>query len=262
MPNSLTRSEYLASGDVQKSVKCMLPYMEGKERLKATVNYTVGMWTLYEAFKGYRWPPKDGKDFNGTMAMFGWWRQQFRNSEGCNDEYAGDAFVSTARQVVQWGGTGKLSKLHTWASMKPENLKEEIAGLKCMLDPYKADLGGLIGFDYMRSGLSNIPSMLVPSLPIYDSRTACALACLIRKCSNGKGPNDMLRFRIPPGRVTGRCDRPGIHSASAYAEDMVKAAGLLGAILQHPGQFSGVPQKHRIYALHFALFMVGYTKLE
>ena len=145
--------------------------------------------------------------------------------------------MSNARSIVSWGGTGRLGILKSWEDIEPEELQDTISKLKLKLDPWNADLHDLGAFESPRSGLSKICSVLVPGLPIYDSRVACALACRVRKYYGGEYPCEMLRFRIPRWRApkASRCTEPGTHSATAYAQDIVKSAWLMNAILEKPG---------------------------
>ena len=140
---------------------------------------------------------------------------------------------------------------------------------KRKLNPASADTNDLRGFEYMGSGFSKIYSALVPGIPIYDSRVACAFTCLVRLHCNEMGRSSvppLLTLGVPPSRVSGisdRCQSPAIHASQTakYAEANLKAAWLFGKMVEQPGDFAGVSASHRVDALQSALFMVGYCRL-
>ena len=139
------------------------------------------------------------------------------------------------------------------------------------LDPETGDTDGLAGFRYMGSGFSKVYSVLIDGFPIYDSRVACALNCLVgiycRRHKVGSKPGS-LRFRMPPRRKPKyvkyhRCDRPRMNNNSAaYARDNLKAAWLLQEMVREPGRFGQVDMFEPVDALQHALFMVGYACLS
>ena len=137
------------------------------------------------------------------------------------------------------------------------------------LNPRMADTDDLVDFRYMGPGFSKVYSVLIDGFPIYDSRVACALNCLVgiycRRERIGSKP-DLLRLRMPPRRVPKnvryhRCDRPRMNNDSAaYARDNLKAAWLLGEMVRDPGEFEEVGFEP-VDALQYALFVVGYASL-
>ena len=258
MNESLREKHYLACPEVAGFIDWMRPYMQGKKQVMATIRSGMtSKYTLYQALGSYSWRRKN---FKATMKCFDAWQKKFKAVGVIKDSQARDSFVSNARCIVSWGGTGRLGILNNWSGMEPRELHDTITELKLKLDPGNADLYDLRAFNCPRSGFSKICSVLVPGLPIYDSRVACALACLVRKYYQDKEPSDILRFHIPPwkARKPERCIEPGMHSATAYAQDV---AWLLNAILENPEDFSRVAPAHQLYALQFALFVIGYSKL-
>ena len=63
--------------------------------------------------------------------------------------------------------------------MPPGRLQALIEDTRTKLDPFTSDTNPLQGFHYMGSGYSKIYSVLIDGFLIYDSRVACALACLV-----------------------------------------------------------------------------------
>lgn len=152
--------------------------------------------------------------------------------------------------------------------MKPSDLAELIRGIKRKLDPAGADTDDLRGFKYMGSGYSKIYSALIPGLPIYDSRVACALACLVNLYRRDTGRSQvppLLNLGIPQGRGNpgGRCSSPPIYASqeSKYAKANLQFAWLMQGMVAEPGDFAPVPAGQRVDALQSALFMLGYARL-
>ena len=122
----------------------------------------------------------------------------------------------------------------------------------------------------MGSGFSKIYSLLIDGFPIYDSRVACALACLVRIYTEDRKvepQSDPLTLRIPPQRQPkspkhSKCNCPKMYgNTEAYAEANLKAAWLLQEMVRRPGKFANVEGFTSVEALQHALFMVGYARL-
>ena len=137
--------------------------------------------TLYEAFRKYRW---NGDNFADTVQKFDRFAQIFNDIGVINTDVDQGRFIANAAAVAKWGNINLA--LDAWKRMKPSDLAELIRDIKRKLDPAGADTDDLRGFKYMRSGYSKIYSALIPGLPIYDSRVACALACLVELYRQGQ----------------------------------------------------------------------------
>lgn len=219
--------------------------------------------TLYGAFQTYRW---NGDDFAGTVRKFDRFAQVF-DDIGVISTYADqDHFIANAIDVANWGRINLT--LYDWKGMRPSDLAELICDIKRRLNPANADTDGLRGFKYMRSGYSKIYSALIPGFPIYDSRVACALACLVEIYRQDAGlPKTpaLLNLGIPPGRGNdgGRCPSPRIYPSqeSKYARANLQFAWLMQGLDAEPGDFAPVPAGRRVDALQSALFMLGYARL-
>lgn len=223
---------------------------------------------MFEAFRKYRWPNAiNGVDFVGTMETFAVFRSIFDEIGDITTIAKQDQFISNARKIVAWGGINNLRALDAWAAMTPEGLQQLITAAKRSLNPVAGTTDGLNGFKFMTSGFSKIYSALVPDFPIYDSRVACALACLVRifcKWTDLAEVPRNLDFRIPAHGGSQRCPRPAIHyyQTATYAETNLRAAWLLGKVIECPGNFVEVDPPHRVHALQSALFMIGYARLS
>ena len=187
-----------------------------------------------------------GLDHRATARKLQKFRDAFRDIGVINSRAKQDQFVAKAEDVIRWGGIPLPAKLQEWRRMPPSKLQTLIKDTTTKLDPFTSDTNLLQGFRYMGSGFSKIYSVLIDGFPIYDSRVACALACLVRIYSGDReaGPKPyLLSLRIPPQRRPKsprylRCVRPGMYSnTAAYAEANMKAAWLLQDMIRTPGKF-------------------------
>lgn len=223
--------------------------------------------TVVEAFNKYRWPNSiNGEGFAGTMERFDRFRSVFDNIGDITTVAKQDQWIYNARKIVEWGGINNLRALDKWSTMEPEHLQQHISDAKRLLNPVTGTTDGLRDFKFMTSGFSKIYSALVPNFPIYDSRVACALACLVRIFCKWKNITDVppvLDFGIPAHRGSQRCQHPAIryYQTAKYAQTNLRAAWLLGKLVEPPSKFDEIDAPHRMYALQSALFMIGYARL-
>ena len=227
--------------------------------------------TLYDALEQYRWPDnRNALDYRATARLLRRFRLDFEDIGAIDRRVKQTEFVNNAEAIFRWGGIRKRGKLNEWRSMPPERLQALIEEIRARLNPRTADTDDLADFRYMGSGFSKVYSVLIDGFPIYDSRVACALNCLVGiYCRREKvGPKpESLKLRMPPRQVPKRiryhrCDRPRMNSDSAaYARDNLKAARLLQEMVQEPGDFVQVEMFEPVDALQHALFMVGYACL-
>ena len=220
--------------------------------------------TLYGSFQNYRW---NGDDFADTVRKFARFAQIFDDTDTISNDVDQDQFITNAIAVAKWGNI--TLQLKDWQKMRPSDLAELIRDIKRRLNPASADTDDLRGFKYMSSGYSKIYSALIPGLPIYDSRVACALACLVEIYRQGAGLPQvppLLNLGIPPGRgnAGGRCSSPAIYGSqeSKYAKANLQFAWLMQEMTADPGDFAQVPAGQRVDALQSALFMLGYARLR
>ena len=226
--------------------------------------------SLYGALEQYRWPDDaNGLDYRVAERRLREFRLNFEDMGAIDTRAKQVKFVNNAEAIIRWGGTMRCGKLNDWRSMAPDRLQALVEDARARLNPRAADTDDLGEFRYMGSGFSKVYSVLIDGFPMYDSRVACALNCLVGiYCRREKvGPKpDLLRFRMPPRRVPKnvryhRCDRPRMNNdSSAYARDNLKAAWLLGEMVREPGDFEEVGFEP-VDALQHALFLVGYAKL-
>ncbi len=266
----MRRTDYLSQPDVAGFVDWAGHLVHGEWRLEHSwkgkgPRFQCG--TLYEAFQRYRWPNSvNGDTFAGTMQEFDGFRETF-NSIGdiaTIDDQA--CFIRNARAILKWGNITLCLK--DWGRMTPSQLHAQICDIKVRLDPACADTEDLRQFKYMGSGYSKIYSALIPGLPIYDSRVACALACLVRLYRQDAGLHRMpplLDLGMPKGRgnVGGRCTMPAIRygQKARYAKANLQFAWLMQGLTADPGDFSNLPESRRADAVQSALFMLGYERL-
>ena len=163
----------------------------------------------------------------------------------------------------------RLPRLDEWGRMEPHQLQNHIAKVRQQLNPVTGDTAALGGFRYMGSAFSKIYSALIPGLPIYDSRVACALLCLVRLYCLDTG-----QYQTPPlltwGTVQARWQRgrqmhnPSIRTTqeAKYAQANLRFAWLMQALTADPGEFGNLPESQRADALQSALFMLGYARLR
>ena len=226
--------------------------------------------SLYDALEQYRWPDNShALDYRVTARRLREFRLNFEDIGIIDSRVQQVQFVDKDEAIIRWGGIPRPRKLNDWCSMPPDRLQALVEDARARLDPRTADTGDLVGFRYMGSGFSKVYSVLIDGFPIYDSRVACALNCLVgiycRREKVGPKPG-LLRLRMPPRRVPKtvryhRCDHPRMNNDSAaYARDNLKAAWLLGEMVREPGEFEQVGFEP-VDALQHALFMVGYAKL-
>ena len=210
-----------------------------------------------------------GESAYTTIARFANFRQDL-NAIGIIGTYAQrDRFISKAREIAEWGDIRNLKRLNEWGQLDPQDLQSHIADVRRKLNPVTADTAELTNFRYMGSAFSKIYSALIPGLPIYDSRVACALACLVRLYCRDSGRSQvppLFNLGIPPGRgnAGGRCSSPQIYASqeSKYAKANLQFAWLMQGLTADPGEFAQVPAGQRVDALQSALFMLGYDRLR
>ena len=227
--------------------------------------------TLYEAFQNYRWPnsTRRGESAFDTMTRFANFRRSLDDIGVISTSAQRDLFVSISREIAAWGGIRNLARLDELGRMEPHQLQCHIAKVRQQLNPLTGDTAALGGFRYMGSAFSKIYSALIPGLPIYDSRVACALLCLVRLYCRDAGQYrtpPMLDMGVPTGRGNegGRCTTPSIrHNQEAkYALANLRFAWLMQALTADPGEFGNLPESQRADALQSALFMLGYARLR
>ena len=227
--------------------------------------------SLFGALERYRWPDNShALDYRATARHLREFRLNFEDIGAIDNRVKQARFVDNAEAIFGWGGIRNLGKLNEWRSVSPERLQALVEDIRAKLNPETGDTANLASFYYMGSGFSKVYSVLIDGFPIYDSRVACALNCLVgiycRRQKVGPKP-DSLKLRMPPRRVPKavryhRCDRPRVNNDSgAYARDNLKAAWLLGEMVREPGEFGEVEMFEPMDALQHALFMVGYACL-
>ena len=270
----MKRDEYLADEHVRGFTRWAAQLVTGElgltHRWKSGRGTDFECTTLYGALEQYRWPDNShALDYRVTARRLREFRLNFEDIGAIDNREKQTKFVDNAEAIFRWGGIRQLRKLNEWRSMPPERLQDLIEDIRAMLNPRTADTDDLAGFRYMGSGFSKVYSVLIDGFPIYDSRVACALNCLVGiYCRREKvGPKpDSLRLRMPPRQEPKRiryhrCDRPRMNNDSAaYARDNLKAAWLLGEMVREPGEFEQVGFEP-VDALQHALFMVGYASL-
>ena len=226
--------------------------------------------SLHEALRQYRWPDDaNGLDYRVTERRLREFRLNFEDMGAIDSRAKQAKFVNDAEAIMTWGGTTRSRELNDWRSMAPDRLQALVEDVRTRLNPRTSDTDDLGGLRYMGPGFSKVYSALFDGFPMYDSRVACALNCLVgiycRREKVGRKP-ELLKFRMPPsqepkGARYRRCDRPRMNNGSAsYACDNLKAAWLLGEMVREPGEFEQVGFEP-VDALQHALFMVGYACL-
>lgn len=265
----MQRDGYLAGQSVAAFVEWAGYLMRGEWRLahsyterKSGAQFQCN--TLYGAFQNYRWGGDNSAD---TVRKFDRFAQIFNEIGTISNDVDQDRFITNAIAVAKWGNI--TLRLNDWKEMLPSDLAELIRDIKRRLDPASADTDDLRGFKYMSSGYSKIYSALIPNLPIYDSRVACALACLVEIYRQDVGLPQvppLLNLGIPLGRgnAGGRCSSPAIYGSqkSRYAKSNLQFAWLMQGMTADPGDFAQVPAGQRVDALQSALFMLGYARLR
>ena len=272
--NFVKRDEYLADEHVAGFTQWAAQLVTGESGMKhqwKSRGTDLRCSTLHEALEIYWWPDnRNGLDRRATAQRLQEFRNTFREIAIVDSRAKQERFVDNAGAVIRWGRIPPPRMLIEWRSMPPDRLQALIEDIRVQLDPHTADTDDLHGFRYMGSGFSKIYSMLIDGFPTYDSRVACALACLVRiycKHRNIGHQPDAPRPRIPPRRKPKspryhRCDHPRINgNRAAYAEANLKAAWLLQEMVRVPGKFGLVEGFAPVEALQHALFMVGCARL-
>ena len=269
----MKRDEYLADKDVAGFVRWAGHLVRGDWGLEHSYKGKGPAFrcsTLYRAYEGYRWPNSvNGESANATMGRFDDYRRRFAAVQPVTTDADRREFFAIAAEILKWGGINNLkpgSNQH-WGRMSPAQLQQHIEEIKSALNPETANTWNLQGVLSVTSGFSKIYSALVPGFPIYDSRVACALTCLIRLYERKAGSNasgDKLSFPVPAHRGSRRCTHPAIRYGQdrKYAEANLKCAWLLAKLIEQPGDFAQVCESRRVDALQSALFMLGYAKLQ
>ena len=264
----MNKEAYLAEGNVEQFVEWAGQLVRGELLLRHKYREKEGLRfqcdTLHEAFQHYSWR---GDSFADVVRKFDGFRRTFDSIGVIDSKHDQRCFISNARAVAKWGGI--TLKMDDWTEMRPSQLQACTSDIKNRLDPVAADTNGLNGFQYMGSGYSKIYAALIPGLPIYDSRAACALACLVRLYCQGAGLSRvplLLNLGIPKGRSNdgGRCEKPGISGSqkSKYAKANLQFAWLMQGLVADPGDFAQVSKNRRVDAVQSALFMLGYERLR
>ena len=225
--------------------------------------------SLHEAFQSYRWPNTfNGDTFTDTIRKFDHFRQTFNEIGVVSTAADQSRFIANAQDILEWGKIPKRKNLlDEWRRWRPDQLQAYVASVKGRVDPAYADTDDLGWIKFMGSGFSKIYSALIPGLPIYDSRVACAFACLVeahRRDAGLPGVPRQLNLGIPGGQGNkgGRCN-PSIRydEKAKYAQANLQFAWLMQKMVEDPGDFENVPESQRVDALQSALFMLGYARL-
>ena len=235
--------------------------------------------TLEQAYLGYNWRGKvernDGSTetfatFDETARFFDYWRQIMGTIMGRNasDPDDHELFIQTAKRIREWGGIRRHGDLDSLGNSAFAALSENAR----KLDPATGDTENLRTFRHMGSGYSKIYAMIVPSLPIYDSRVACALTSLILAfCREWELPSvpATLALRVPQSQGN-RSRNPSVDQyafpniwdsatrGSRYAISNLKAAWLIAEMASRGEPFASMEKDRGILALQSALFMIGY----
>ncbi len=271
----MNRDEFLANADVKQFAEWAGHLVRGEWSLthQWTTQERYGgsfrCHSLYEAYRGYSWWYFY---IDKAMARIVDFRRRFDAICPIETRDQKRQFLNTAKEVAVDRGGSKHLNLHSsrqWGGMTLAKFQEHIDEIKEKLDPAKAATNDMPAALRMGVGFSKLYSMLIPGLPIYDSRVACALTCLVRLYQEDAGENvtgGALSFPVPEwrrykGRGPNRCAWRRI-SHGEYAEANLKCAWLLGRLLEQPGDFAQVCETQRVDALQSALFMLGYQRLQ
>ena len=258
----MNRSTYLAHPDVRAFIDWAAPLVTGKRKLMHSWHSPkLGRFScqsIWAAYQSYSW---NGQGFDEMVECLGEYGHVLRNTDD------GDRFLSTAKEVMKWGGINNEKGLSRLGNQALPVLRNNAI----MLDPKRAETDDLTGLQYMGAGYSKVYSLMIDGFPMYDSRVACALTSLIslhRKENSLTSVPEQLRLgtlpqhrskedRSPPGFPRIRYDPA---SKVRYADSNLKAAWLIGA-LADLGEFGTLPAERRVWALQSALFMIGYKPL-
>ena len=268
----MNRNEFLADPNVEQFVAWAGHLVRGEWGLKhfwSTAERFGGRFaccSLYRAYRRYNWLHLD---FARTMDRFDDFRKRFEDICPIATYDDKRKFLVIAREIaVDWGGSTRLdlNSSRNWGGIPPATFQEHIDEIKQKLAPKTADTERLPRHLRMGAGFSKIYSALVPGWPIYDSRVACALACLVERyrldaCLPAAPPS--LNLGIPQGRGNSgdRCGKPQIQGKK-HAEANLKFAWLLDKLAEDPGEFAAVREARCVDALQSALFMLGHTQLS
>ena len=270
----MNQGEFLASADVQRFVEWAGHLVRGEWSLthqwttqeRYGGNFSCG--NLYEAYRSYSW---HHLSIDQTMEFFDDRREELEAVGSIATYDDKRKFLDIAKKIaVDWGGSNtlNLNSLRNWGGITPAKFQQHIDEIKQKLDPAKADTKDLPASLRMGAGFSKIYSALIPGLPIYDSRVACALACLVglycqdRELSSAPS---LLELGRPKGRDSGgsRCEPTIRHDEQLkYAKANLQFAWLMQALVADPGDFGNLPGSRRVDALQSALFMLGYARLR
>ena len=282
----MKKDAYLQDDDVARFLEWVEPLVAGHTGIHVSwksKGLPFECATLEQAYLRYNWRGRvergDGltetiATFEETARVFDEWRHTMRAIMGRNASELDDhqRFIATAKRIREWGGIrrhGDLEKLGSSAfAVLSDNARK--------LNPESGDTDDLRSFRHMGSGYSKIYAMMVPSLPIYDSRVACALTSLILiHCRQYELPGvpETLELGVPQSQgnqhrnpSTGPYAFPTIwHSAahgSRYAISNLKAAWLIAEMAGRGEPFAGMEQSCGILALQSALFMIGYRRFD
>ena len=278
----MKQDAYLQDADVARFLEWVEPLVAGHKSIHIcwkSRGHRFECTTLEQAYLRYNWRGKVERDngstetiatFEETARAFDEWRQTMgavMGRDGSNpDDH--ELFIRTAKRIRRWGGIrkhGDLDKLGSRAfAVLSENARR--------LDPGSGDTDDLRSFRHMGSGYSKIYAMMIPSLPIYDSRVAGALTSLIlihrRRCEL-PGVPETLQLGVPQSQGKQRRNPsagpyafPTIWDSAAhgrrYAVSNLKAAWLIADMARRGEPFAGMDHDRRILALQSALFMTGY----
>ena len=271
----MKRDQYLAHRDVAAFIQWAGHLVRGEWGLEHSYTHKgngrkFAFATLYEAFQRYCWPNTvDGDRFTDTVRKFEDFRQTFDEIGAVSTDTDQSRFIANAQEILEWGRIPKRKNLlDGWKRSTPAQLGAYIANVKGALDPAYSDTSNSDRVKYMGSGFSKIYSALIPGLPIYDSRVACAFACLVEHYRQDVGLSRVpaqLDLGVPGGQgnLNGRC-KPSIRydQKSKYAKANLQFAWLMQALVEDPGEFAAVPENQRVDALQSALFMLGYARLQ
>ena len=265
----MKRNEYLSDRHVSGFVEWAGFLVRGEWRLEHSWHGkgpSFRCQTLCEAFQRYRWPNSvRGDSFFDTVRKFDHFRQEFESIGAISSRGDQARFIANGKAVAGWGGIRTL-KFDHWELMTPHQLQAHIDDVRSRLDPASADTDNLRRMR-MSSGFSKIYAALIPGLPIYDSRVACAHTCLVRLYCRDAGLSitpSLLNLGMPDpyGNKRGRC-KPTIRREQneEYAKANLQFAWLMRELVADPGDFANVPEHLRVDALQSALFMLGYARL-
>lgn len=278
----MEKDAYLQHTHVARFLEWVEPLVAGHKGIHISWKsrgHTFECATLEQAYLCYNWRSRvercDGltetiATFEETARVFDEWRQTMRTIMDRNASEADDheRFIMTAKRIREWGGIRKHGDLDSLGSSAFAVLSENAK----RLNPEFGDTDDLRSFSHMGSGYSKIYAMMVPSLPIYDSRVACALTSLIllycRQCEL-QGVPETLGLGVPKPQGNQRRNPskrqytfPKIWDSAArggrYAVSNLKAAWLIAEMASRGEPFAGMEKDRGTLALQSALFMIGY----